>query len=83
MTTPDKSWMRIQGFADACGVSYRTAVRWIEAGEVDVVKVGNVVRITPDALEDFKRRRQTRAVDNRRRPGRKAARRRTVDEAAS
>lgn len=71
MTPPDTAWFKINDIAAMCGVARRTVVRWIDAGEIDVVKVGTVVRITPDAFEDFKRRRQTPAVANRRRPGRK------------
>ena len=52
--------MDIPAVAALCGVSVKTARRWIQAGELPAAKLGNQWRIRPRDLDDFIRDRLIR-----------------------
>lgn len=53
-------WLTRQQAADVAQVSLRTIAQWIADGELETVKVGRTVRITPQALNDLQARRSSR-----------------------
>ena len=76
MTLSDlKTWMTRAQVAKQTGMSIRSVDQWIADGELDVVKIGRSVRITPEALADLQWRRTRRAADNQGSSRRRARRR--------
>lgn len=71
------TWLTRAQVADHAQVSLSTVKKWIRGGDLDVIKIGRAVRITPEALADLQWRRTHRAVENQpgqsRRRSRKAA----------
>ena len=43
---------RVLELAEIRGVNYRTALRWIQLGEIDAVKIGRTYLITGERIED-------------------------------
>ena len=43
---------RVRELAEICGVNYRTALRWIQLGEIDSVKIGRTYLITGERIQD-------------------------------
>jgi excisionase family DNA binding protein len=64
MTTNPPDWLTKAQVMERAQVSLRTVDRWIASGELDVIKIGATVRITPEALADLQWRRTHRAVEN-------------------
>ena len=43
---------RVRKLAEIRGVNYRTALRWIQLGEIDAVKIGRTYLITGERIQD-------------------------------
>ena len=43
---------RVRELAEIRGVNYRTALRWIQLGEIDAVKIGRTYLITGERIQD-------------------------------
>ena len=43
---------RVRKLAEIRGVNYRTALRWIQLGEIDAVKIGRTCLITEERIQD-------------------------------
>ena len=43
---------RVRELAEICGVDYRTALRWIQLGEIDSVKIGRIYLIIGKWIQD-------------------------------
>ena len=43
---------RVLELAEIRGVNYRTALRWIQLGEIDAVKIGRTYLITGERIQD-------------------------------
>ena len=42
---------RIRELAEICGVHYRTALRWVQLGEIDSVKIGRTYLVTGERIQ--------------------------------
>ena len=43
---------RVRKLAEIRGVNYRTALRWIQLGEIDAVKIGRTYLIIGERIQD-------------------------------
>ncbi len=43
---------RVRELAEICGVNYRTALNWVQLGEIDSVKIGRTYLITGERIQD-------------------------------
>ena len=43
---------RVRKLAEIRGVNYRTALRWIQLGEIGAVKIGRTYLITGERIQD-------------------------------
>ena len=43
---------RVRKLAEIRGVNYRTALRWIQLGEIDAVLIGRTYLITGERIQD-------------------------------
>ena len=43
---------RVRELAEICGGDYRIALRWIQLGEIDSVKIGRTYLITGESIQD-------------------------------
>ena len=43
---------RVMELAKICGVNYRTALNWVQLGEIDSVKIGRTYLITGERIQD-------------------------------
>ena len=43
---------RVRELAEICGVNYRTALNWVQLGEIDSVKIGRTYLITEESIQD-------------------------------
>ena len=43
---------RVREFAEICGVNYRTALNWVQLGEIDSVKIGRTYLITRERIQN-------------------------------
>ena len=43
---------RVRELAEICGVNYRTALRWIQLGEIDSVKNGKNYLLIGERIQD-------------------------------
>ena len=43
---------RVRELAEICGVNYRTALNWVQLGEIDSVKIGGTHLITGERIQD-------------------------------
>ena len=59
-TPQPQQWLTRRQAADVAQVSLRTIAQWIADGDLETIKRGRVVRITPQALDDMQARRSTR-----------------------
>lgn len=57
----DPSSLTLQQVADACGVHYMTAYRWVRLGQLEADKSAGVWHVTPDAVETFQASRSLRS----------------------
>ncbi len=48
---PDRLY-RVRELAEIFGINYRTALRWIQLGEIDSVKIGRTYLITGERIQD-------------------------------
>ena len=51
IVTPIRQLMKVIEVAEVCGVSEKTVRRWIAAGDLEAVRLGRQLRVTPDAVE--------------------------------
>ena len=42
---------RVRELAEICGVHYRTALRWVQLGEIDSVKIGRTYLVTGEMIQ--------------------------------
>ena len=42
----------VRELAEICGVNYRTALRWIQLGEIDSVKIGRTYLVTGERIKE-------------------------------
>jgi excisionase family DNA binding protein len=59
MLKVNETYLTPQEVADLLKVTRRTVYRWIESGELPVIRFGSAYRITESDLEDFIRRHRT------------------------
>lgn len=88
MTSPvaPSRWLTREQVAEHAQVSLSTVKAWIRDGQLDTIKIGRFVRITPEALADLQDRRTRRAAENTgssRRRARQAAARRNPEQGAA
>ena len=50
---PDRLY-RVRELAEIFRVNYRTALRWIQLGEIDSVKIGRTYLVTGERIQTFK-----------------------------
>ena len=50
------AWKSIRQTADLLGVHYNTVYRMVRRGELEAVKVGRIIRIADEDIEEWKRR---------------------------
>ena len=50
------AWKSIQQTADLLGVHYNTVYRMVRRGELEAYKVGRIIRISDEDIEEWKRR---------------------------
>ena len=43
---------RVRELDEICGVNYRTALNWVQLGEIDSVKIGGTHLITGERIRD-------------------------------
>ena len=43
---------RVMELAEICGVNYRTALNWVQLGEIRSVKIGRTYLITGERIQD-------------------------------
>ena len=43
---------RVRELAEICGVNYRTALNWVQLGEIVSVKIGGTYLITGERIQD-------------------------------
>ena len=43
---------RVRELAEICGVNYRTALNWVQLGEIDSVKIGRTYLIIGERIQD-------------------------------
>ena len=43
---------RVMELAKICGVNYRTALNWVQLGEIHSVKIGRTYLITGERIQD-------------------------------
>ena len=43
---------RVLELAEICGVNYRTALNWVQLGEIDSVKIGRTYLITGERIQN-------------------------------
>ena len=43
---------RVRELAEICGVDYRTALRWIQLGSIDSIKIGRTYLITAERIQN-------------------------------
>ena len=43
---------RVRDLAEICGVIYRTALNWVQLGEIDSVKIGGTHLKTGERIQD-------------------------------
>ena len=43
---------RVRELAENCGVNYRTALNWVQLGEIDSVKIGRTYLIIGERIQD-------------------------------
>ena len=48
-----KRLLTVREVAEICAVSERTTRRWITQGDLKVIHLGRLIRITPQGLEEF------------------------------
>ena len=49
----EPAWLfRVLELAEIRGVNYRTALRWIQLGEIDAVKIDRTYLITGERIQD-------------------------------
>lgn len=50
------AWKSIRQTADLLGVHYNTVYRMVRRGELEAYKVGRIIRISDENIEEWKRR---------------------------
>lgn len=50
------AWKSIRQTADLLGVHYNTVYRMVRRGELEAYKVGRIIRISDEDIEEWKRR---------------------------
>ena len=50
------AWKSIKQTADLLGVHYNTVYRMVRRGELEAYKVGRIIRISDEDIEEWKRR---------------------------
>ena len=50
------AWKSIRETADLLGVHYNTVYRMVRRGELEAYKVGRIIRISDEDIEEWKRR---------------------------
>ena len=48
---PDRLY-RVRELAEICGVNYRTALNWVQLGEIDSVRIGRTYLITGERIQN-------------------------------
>ena len=43
---------RVRELAEICGVNYRTALNWVQLGEIDSVKIGRTYLISGEIIQN-------------------------------
>ena len=43
---------RVRELAEICGVNYRTALNWVQLGEINSVKIGRTYLITGERIQN-------------------------------
>jgi excisionase family DNA binding protein len=53
MTTPPPEWLSTKAASKRLGITLRTLYRLIDTGQVPAYKIGRVIRLQADDVEDF------------------------------